>query len=78
VPDADKQLRFYVYNRKTGNKVFNMTAAQKVLIPMSDSTFEAVIVAEKQDATFKLEFSVSTLLKAAIGLTFSLATILMF
>jgi hypothetical protein len=57
VKDANKKIGFYVYNKDTPDKVFDMSVAEKVLLPQSSANFQTVLVAEGGDFTFKLDFS---------------------
>lgn len=70
-----KRIGFYVYNKATPDKVFDMSEAEKVLLPQSDANFQAVLVAENGDFDFKLDFSNSVLGKTVI---MSLALLLAF
>lgn len=55
--DDKKRVGFYVYNKATPDKVFDMSVAEKVLLPQSAANFQTVLVAEGGDFTFKLDFS---------------------
>ena len=57
VKDANKKIGFYVYNSGTPEKVFDMSEAEKVLLPQSSAYFQVVLVAEGGDFTFKLDYS---------------------
>ncbi len=71
---STKRIGFYVYNTKTPDKVFDMSEAQKVLLPQSDDKFSAILVAENGDFTFRLDYSSSVLGKSiVIALGFFLA-----
>ena len=63
---AAKKIGFYVYNKDTPDKVFDMSVAEKVLLPQSSANFQTVLVAEGGDFTFKLDFSGSYLGKAVM------------
>ena len=66
VKDDKKRIGFYVYNKDTPNKVFDMSVAQKVLLPQSSANFQTVLVAEGGDFSFKLDFSGSKVGKAVM------------
>ena len=57
VKDANKKIGFYVYNKDTPDKVFDMSVAEKVLLPQSSANFQVILVAEGGDFTFRLDYS---------------------
>ena len=68
------RIGFYVYNKATPDKVFDMSVAEKVLLPQSSANFQTVLVAEGGDFQFKLDFSGSLLGKSVmLGLAMLLA-----
>ena len=75
VKDDRRKIGFYVFNQATPNKVFDMSAAEKVLLPQSSAKFETYLIAENWDFDFKLEYSASILGKSLI---FGLAALLAF
>ena len=66
VKDDKKRIAFYVFNRATPDRVFDMSAAEKVLLPQSSAKFETVLLAEGGDFYFKLDFSASLLGKSVM------------
>jgi len=75
VKDDAKKLGFYVFNSATPAKVFDMSIAEKVLLPQSSANFVTILVAENADFSFKLDYSSSVLGKS---LMLGLAAILAF
>ncbi len=43
------KIGFYVYNTNTPKKVFDMSEAEKVLLPQSAQSFNTILVAEGGD-----------------------------
>ena len=77
--DKNQRLGFYVYNKDTQYKVFDMTEAEKVLLPQSSANFQVVLVAENGDFQFKLDYSNSLLGKSVmLGLAMILSFVSFF
>lgn len=72
--DKSQYVQMLVFNnRKEVNKVFNMSLAEKVLLPQSADTFTVYLIA--QGGNYDLSLSASNALKTLVSSLFLVATL---
>ena len=54
---STSRIGFYVYNTNTKTKVFDMSQAEKVLLPQSAAQFNTLLLAQNGTFKFRLEYS---------------------